>query len=187
MTELSPENQLARRDDRKKSLELAGIPSAYHETKLLQVVGGTPVENWLFDEDGLRQVFNGRCLNIEGIGANATALFYTTAKAIHLLGCGVYVTSVTKLARMMNDNDEFEWANRCRCVAVFNFQGELFDSPLTPSQRYDVEDYLVERLCMDNPLLVLCRKPVTKTDPGWWTPSFVDQLLTKTQTFGVPR
>lgn len=161
------------------SLRAANIGASFHERQLGELGEvGERIAAWAKAE--AKDHFKaGRSVYIRGKGALALDALMLTARALHLLGIGTYVTTPMGLLSAIRAEDETV-ADRAEAVKVLTIQrfyspADAADMPVTPYHRALLEDFLLSRLQEGKPLLLGGTIPLGSS-AMWWRPDFLDEV-----------
>jgi hypothetical protein len=158
------------------SLTLAGIPPEVFNLSLTNVEGGEALVQWVKSE-AKAFFLSGGVVNFIGSKPSAPRAMYLLARALHLSGIGVRVTSTPRLLAALVDADEdyLRWANNSSVLVMprFYVPDDPQDKPFTPWQTMLVETFLTERKSAGKGLLINGYRPLPgMVNPSWWRRDF---------------
>ena len=170
----------------REGLIAAGIPSIYHSVRLDRMgVAGEKVRVWLArNKERMRRRGMGLVLVSSVDHRESLNVFFLAAKAVYLMGMGVYVTTVTDdydtvTGSPGSDPAAQELAKNCRVLFLLDaYKPEDPNGcPLNHRERARLEGVLNRRMTAGLPTVMLVDQEL-EPDHGWWSNTFV--LLMRT-------
>lgn len=153
----------------------AGIGARYHRRSLAEFgeIGGT-LAVWVRDKQHLSDVYAGNGWSFYG-GIDSHDLLYVTARACHLTGIGVKVTTLNRLIEAILD-DTVRELNAAPAFFLSGFFNRDFPvCPLTPFQRMKVEDFLMHRVDENRAVFLQSSDQLENCTP-WWSSSLLQRV-----------
>lgn len=158
------------------SLIAAGIGRAYHKRNLSEVAHGSTLLAWL-QENGKREVREGRGWTIVGGNTNAYDTSLLLARGLHLSGLKTRVVPLRRLVVHVTEQGELlpEYADADVLFILDFFQQYPGNpTPLTGREVQSTEAFLNERL--DNLQAVCLHSSKNLVGETWWSQTLLNRL-----------
>jgi hypothetical protein len=167
------------------SLTIAGIGRAYHKRTLAELADGAMLKTWL-TEHARDEIGSGKGWTVTGPGAAAYDATVLLARAIHLSGRKVRLTTLRRLTvQVMEQGDLLDDYTTCQCLVVTEFFQHYPGNPLplTGREVQAVESFLLERL---DDMGAVCVQSAKKLgNDTWWSPALIQRLNGLNRTLEV--
>ena len=150
----------------------SNIPYIYHESSLDDIEGGTTLKEYLLGQGYTHDRLHSMGLCLYGDGHKRVRLFPMLARGMVMAGDNVLLLPLIALKDIvfLDNHPLWERATTCSALFVSAFCTPTEESPLTSTERSEVEEFLLARCQMGRRNYYSAREALKNL--SWWTDDF---------------